>query len=614
MNHDQKTPSTVLEAAAAKGQITPEAAKNIRDWLAEPRYAGYRPQLVEHLRQGKFAELNDAFWNVIPFGTGGRRGKMYPIGSAVMNERTVGESAQGLADYFRGRSAKGGTLACAIAHDTRHRSPEFAKLSAEIMAAAGYTVYFLEGFRSTPELSFATRFKQCICGIMITASHNPPSDNGFKAYGPTGGQLVPPDDKGVIERVMAVDVIARLKFDEGVAAGKIVLCQDEVDAAFQAAVLAQSLPGPRNVKLIYSPLHGVGSSAVLPVLRAAGFENVEEFQPHAAPDGDFPNVAGHVSNPENPGVFDPIIARAKQTGADLVLATDPDCDRLGCAAPLKAVASATWETLTGNQIGSLLCDFVLESRQRAGTLSPRHYVVKTLVTTELIRRIAESYSVRCVGDLQVGFKWIGQTMDEQGPAEFVLGLEESHGYLVGQYARDKDAVVATMLLSELAASAKAAGQTLHERLDSLFVRFGCHQEQTISLTMPGQQGMADMQRLMSRLREAPPEVLADLRVVGLRDYLNLTQSTPVPSREGQGKASREVQPLAGPRGDMVILDLSSEGNYVAIRPSGTEPKVKLYMFTYHPPQDGTDLAETNRLLIERMAALEHDLRRYSSDH
>jgi len=602
MTHtDTNAALTILSAAESGGRLTSSAAANIRNWLTQSRYEEYRAEVAEHLTSGKFTELNAAFWNVIPFGTGGRRGAMYAIGSAVMNARTVGESAQGLADYFRGRKGAG-KLACAIAHDTRHQSPQFARLCAEIMSAAGYTVYFLEGFRSTPELSFAVRYKQCTCGIMITASHNPPADNGFKAYGPTGGQLVPPDDKGVIARVMEVDRIERVPFEEGVRTGKIVVCTEQVDQAYHAAVLEQSFAGSRDLTILYSPLHGVGSAAILPVLKGAGFNDVHEFGPHAKPDGDFPNVPGHVSNPENAAVFDALIAEAKTTGADVAMATDPDCDRLGVAAPVTADISGPWTTLTGNQIGALLTDFVLQRRLAAGTLSSRHYVVKTLVTTELIRRIANAYDVRCLGNLQVGFKWIGLTMDEAGPDLFVLGTEESHGYLVGQYARDKDGVVATMLLAELAAAAKAEGQSLHQRLDGLFKRFGCHQEKTISLTMPGEQGMEDMQRLMVRFREKPPQVLADAKVVGMRDYLHLIQTDP----EG------DEQSFDGPRGDMVILELSAMGNYVAVRPSGTEPKVKFYMFTYHPPEDGADLAATKNMLAERLTSLEHDLRKYAA--
>ena len=262
-------------------------------------------------------------------------------------------------------------LSCAIAYDTRHRSREFAELCAEIMAAAGFTVYFLDGYRSTPELSFAVRYKQCDCGIMITASHNPPSDNAVKVYWSTGGQLLPPHDDDSIDAMQSVTWIERMPFAEALAAGKIVYCQEEVDAAFEQAVVAQSMPGPRDLKIIYSPLHGVGASAVLPVLAADGFEDVEVFGPHAEPNGDFPNVPNHVANPENAAVFDAIIERAKQTGAELILATDPDCDRLGCAVPKRERPSPRLlgPRSPATRSARCLADFLLADSKAAGTLT-----------------------------------------------------------------------------------------------------------------------------------------------------------------------------------------------------------------------------------------------------
>ena len=327
---------SIVDRAAAEGKITPAAVSNLKIWLTEPRYAEYADEVAAHIREGKWQVLDDVFWTIIPFGTGGRRGKMYPIGSNAINDRTIGESAQGLADYVKETLGAGAKLSCGIAYDTRHRSEHFARLCAEIMTAEGFTVYLLQGFRSTPELSFLVRYKQCSCGIMVTASHNPPSDNAVKVYWSTGGQVLPPHDSGIIQRVMTTQEIRRANFDEMLAAGKIVICQDEVDSKFYDAVLTQSHPGPRELKVIYSPLHGVGTFAAVPVLEKDGFKDVEIFGPHAKPDGDFPNVPGHVSNPENPKIFDAMIARAKETGADLVLATDPDCDRIGCGAPLTA--------------------------------------------------------------------------------------------------------------------------------------------------------------------------------------------------------------------------------------------------------------------------------------
>jgi len=589
------------EQATADGKITPGALGNINSWLTEPKYAEYVPQLAEHIEAEKWQELDDAFWTIIPFGTGGRRGRMYPIGSNTINDRTIGESAQGLAEHVKSQTGNDGNLSCAIAYDTRHRSEHFARLCAEVMVAAGLKVFFLQGHRSTPELSFAVRFKNCACGIMVTASHNPPSDNAVKAYWSTGGQLLPPHDRGVIDCVMSTGSIERTPFDEALADGRIVICQDEVDAAFIDAVVSLSTPGPRDLKIVYSPLHGVGATAVCPVLEKAGFSQVELFGPHAEPNGDFPNVPGHVSNPENPEVFDAIIEHATQVGADLIMATDPDCDRLGCAAPLTATEGADWKTLTGNQIGGLLTDYLLESRQKRGDLSPEDYVVTTLVTTQLTRRIADSYGIRTCGNLLVGFKWIAGVIDSEGPDQFVFGTEESYGFLAGQHVRDKDAAVAALLLSELAAQLKVEGQTLHEKLDSLFWQHGVHAERTVSMQMPGSEGMSRMQELMQQFREAPPRQLAGAGIKQSRDYLSQTITL----------AEGTKQPLDGPKGDLIILDLDQEGNYVAIRPSGTEPKIKLYMFAYEPPEQIAHLERTKEELVERLDRIEAELRAFA---
>ncbi len=585
-----------LKAAAEKKLLSPGAVENMRAWLTEPRYSQYAPIVAEQMQASRWKDLDDVFWTVIPFGTGGRRGKMYPIGSNAINDRTIGESAQGLADYVKQAvGAKG--LSCAIAYDTRHQSRHFAELCAEVMAAAGFKIYFLDGYRSTPELSFTVRYHHCSCGIMVTASHNPPSDNAVKAYWSTGGQLLPPHDQGVIDRVMRCTTIDRLPFAQGLASGQIAFCEKEVDPAYIKNVVAQAWPGPRNLKIVYSPLHGVGASAVLPALAADGFSDVELFGPHAEPNGDFPNVPGHVSNPENPRVFDSIIERAKLIGADLCLASDPDCDRIGLAAPLTPQAGSEWATMTGNQIAALLAEYLLERRKATGKISPQHYVVKTLVTTEMIRRIADSYGVRTLGDLQVGFKYIGGTIDDEGPENFVFGCEESHGYLVGTYARDKDAAVAAMLLAELAAQVKAAGQTLHQKLDSLYWQYGCHAERQVAISMPGSEGMARIEALMARLRQDPPQELAGLRVRRVRDYLNLRELEP-------GGKPRDFQ---GPKGDMVMIDLDAPGTYVAVRPSGTEPKVKFYMFDFEPAEQIHDLTAVKAQLSDRLDALAKDL-------
>lgn len=593
---------SAVETASADGKLTVSAAENIRRWLTEPRYAGYRDSVIHHIRDGQWQKLDDVFWTVIPFGTGGRRGRMYEIGSNAINDRTIGESAQGLADYVVEFSGGKPDRSCAIAYDTRHKSRHFTELCAGIMVAAGFKVYLLDDYRATPQLSFAVRYKDCDCGIMVTASHNPPSDNAVKVYWSTGGQVLPPHDKAIIDRVMSCQEIRTVPFDEALADGRVEVVTEEVDAAYFDAAAACRFEGPRDVKVLYSPLHGVGSAAVMPLMQRDGFRNVEVYGPHKETSGDFPNVPGHVSNPENTAVFEAPIEHAKSSGFDLVLATDPDCDRLGCAAPKGDDTAGEWGTFNGNQIGALLTDYVLRKRAAAGDLSPDHYVVKTLVTTELIRLIAESHDVRCLGDLLVGFKYIAEVMDREGPDRFVFGTEESHGYLIGQYCRDKDGAVACMLMSELAAELKSQGQSMHDHLADLYRRHGYHRETLINVLMEGSEGMLAMQRLMKSFRENPPRELAGIAVTQVRDYLNGTTLQ---------LGNHQTAPLVGPTGNLIMLDLAEEGNYLAVRPSGTEPKVKFYVFTRLSPEESSDLQQAQTTLEERIGGLETDLREFA---
>ncbi|MEX2175072.1 MAG: phospho-sugar mutase [Pirellulaceae bacterium] len=615
-----------LDAALAQQRLTPSAAANVRLWLTDPRYAEYASQVAEHIAAGKWKELDDVFWTVIPFGTGGRRGRMYSIGSNAINDRTIGESAQGLAEYVRGQESEVGSqpgaaafriseplapspqpaLSCAIAYDTRHNSRRFAELCARVMVANGFTVYFLDDYRSTPELSFLVRHKQCDCGIMVTASHNPPSDNAVKVYWSTGGQIVPPHDARIVERVMNVGEIKQVDFAAAVAAGQIVFCKAEIDAKFIEQVVREGFAGPRDLKLIYSPLHGVGEFAAVPALRGDGFTDIEIFGPHREPSGDFPNVPGHVSNPENAAVFDAIIERGKVAQADLILATDPDCDRMGCAAPRGKNRAGDWGTFSGNQLAALLTDFVCEQRKKAGRLTKDHFLVTTLVTTPMIRRIGESYGIRTFDNVHVGFKWIAQKMDEAGADNFVFGTEESHGFLIGQYVRDKDGAAACMLMAELAAQAKAAGKSLFERLESLYWQHGYHGERQVSLLMTGSAGMERMQALMRQLRDAPPKSLGGMEVRRVFDYATLTGRTLLPPAKRPDEDA--TWPLDAARADMVVLDLADEGHYVAIRPSGTEPKVKFYLFTFVPAEQLHLLDESRREMDERLTAIEADLR------
>lgn len=593
---------SAVDQANAAGKISDGAVKNLKVWLTEDRYALYRDTVVQHVESEQWQKLDDVFWTIIPFGTGGRRGRMYEIGSNAINDRTIGESAQGLADYVVKYHGGKKDLSCAIAYDTRHKSRHFTELCAGIMVAAGIKVYLLDDYRATPQLSFAVRHKGCDCGIMVTASHNPPSDNAVKVYWSSGAQVLPPHDVAIIDGVMSCQEIRCTPFDEAVAVGMVEVVTAEIDAAYTAAAVACSFAGPRDAKVLYSPLHGVGAAAVLPLLEADGFKEVEVYGPHEELSGDFPNVPGHVSNPENTAVFEAPIDYAKAAMADLILATDPDCDRIGCAAPITLDASMDWGTFNGNQIGAILGEYILSKRAAAGTLSSDHYVVKTLVTTELMRRIAEKYDVRCVGDLLVGFKYIAEVIDREGPDHFVYGTEESHGYLVGQYCRDKDGAVACMLMSELAAELKAGGRSMHDYLADLYREHGYHCERLINVFMEGSEGMAAMQRLMKAFRATPPAKLAGLPVARVRDYLNNTV---------RDVASGETSKLAGPTGNLIIMDLAEEGNYVAVRPSGTEPKVKFYVFTRLAPAESADLKLAESTLANRIEGLEKDVRAFA---
>ena len=615
-----------IESAHAAGALTDHSLHTIRVWLTEPRYAEFAATLGDLVdgaaaagtAKAAWKDLDDAYWTVIPFGTGGRRGKMFPVGSNAINDRTIGESAQGLADYVRGAIPAGTTPTCAIAYDTRHRSEHFAKLCAEVLLAAGFRIFFLRGYRSTPELSFAVRHTGATCGIMVTASHNPPSDNAVKVYWAGGVQVLPPHDRGIIDRVMSVDTVARADFAAAVADGRVTNVEAEVDAAFVAAVLRQATPGARDLSILYTPLHGVGASAVVPVLMGAGFTRLRLYGPQETPDGDFPNVPGHVSNPENPAVMDGAVAEALDRGDGLVMASDPDCDRLGASAPI-AVGSREWRAFTGNQLGALLADWVLATRARAGRLRPSDRVVTTLVTSGLVRRIAAGHGAAITDWLQVGFKWIGEEIDRIGPDHFAFGCEESHGYLAGTHVRDKDASVAALLLAELTAALGDRGQSLHEHLDGLFVAHGCHAERQVSVTLPGAAGMDRMREIMARLRKSPPAIIAGLDVIRVRDYGSLTVAEGgAPPRPFPGA------PHTAKQGDLVMFDLTGVpeasarpgaeppfptlSNCVAARPSGTEPKIKFYLFTAAPPLPAAELAATKGLLAARLDRMERDLR------
>ncbi len=590
-----------VDAAGACGRLSAGSVRNLQRWLSEPQYKRYHESLQRMIAAGQFDELDRLFWEVIPFGTGGRRGLMSEFGSATINSRTIAESAQGLATYLNRQLRDHGEQRAGkavIAHDTRHRSREFAELTATTLAANGLTVYLFESFRSTPLLSFSVRHLGCDVGVMITASHNPPSDNGFKAYWSHGGQVLPPHDKGIIECVYEAAEIPTVDFQQAVKEGQIKLVGKQLDEAYWQAVLALSLSDARDVSGLFSPLHGVGETACMEILRRAGFKGVELYKPQREPSGDFPNVPGHLPNPERPQVFDPLIEHARTSGAELLMASDPDADRLGAAVRGN---DGEFVHLTGNRIGVLLTDYILRKRTQRGDLSPDHYVVETLVTTPLVAAIAKRHGVRCINNLLVGFKYIGQTMENEGPERFVFGTEESLGYLAGTYARDKDAGIAALYLAECAAELRAQGKTLLDRLDELAVEHGYFLEGQVSKVCEGAEGSRQIKQLMAAFRTQPPVELAGIALAEVQDFgTHEVRSLPDNTRTCD---------LPEPQGDLLIFS-SSPGQRevrVAVRPSGTEPKIKFYLFARSDCANAAALANVQSQTDDTLSAVEASL-------
>ena len=612
-----------VDQAVRSGQLTAASGQNVNRWLSEPYYGEYRDQLLRLVDDANFAELDRLFWERIPFGTGGRRGPMSEIGSATINARTIAESAHGLAVYVQRMASPGALhdanverlaraeadatgLRAVIARDTRHRSTEFARLTASILAAHGFQVFFFPEPRATPELSFAVRYLKCDTGVMISASHNPPSDNGFKAYWNTGGQVLPPHDQGIIACVDASEEIPTVDFDVAVQEGKIVILSEskdlDVDQAYIDEVCALSLSSARTIRALYTPMHGVGASSIYRSILQAGYRDVELYEPQCSQDGSFPNVPDHLPNPERPQALRPAIDFARANGHALVLASDPDADRLAVAVRTQG---DEFTCLSGNQLGALLADYILSKRAAAKTLTPDHFLVETLVTTPMLVPIGHAYGVRVIRDLLVGFKWIAGAIDANGPDQFVFAAEESVGYMAGSYCRDKDACVAAIFALELASELQSAGKTLVDRLDELYVKHGYYHEVQFVQTCPGASGSSQIAQMMHALRERTPASLGTISFETVKDYQrHVMKSLPL-------LPSITVQvDLPHPSGDLLILEGHSGPCRVTLagRPSGTEPKIKFYLFANVSPE--LPLSEAKKLGQKCLVELESELKKW----
>ena len=537
-------------------------------WLSSPAISEEERAQLRAI-EGDENEILSRFASYLSFGTAGLRGTM-KAGTNAMNVHTVAHATQGLANLIlrEGRADDG----VVIAYDSRNNSPLFARTAASVLAANGIGVYLFDGLRPTPELSFALRHLKCVAGINITASHNPKAYNGYKAYWEDGAQLPPEHAAVVSEEIGKLDIFRDIKTvdtDTAIADGRIRMIGAEVDEAYLREVQAQAI-NPEAIRavaddlhIVYTPLHGAGYRLVPEILTRCGLKHLHPVQAQMQPNGDFPTVAK--PNPEYPEVFELGVALANEVGSDLIIATDPDTDRVGVSTRRP---DGSFTTITGNQMGALLIDYIITAYEQTGTMPEGPYAVKTIVTSEMAAKICAAHGVKMYNVL-TGFKFIGEVIknhEQAGYGTFLFGFEESYGYLKGTYARDKDAVVASMLIAEMTAYYKAQNKTLFDALEELYTRYGFCMEKTAELEMPGVDGPARMAALMEKLRNNPPADFNGYAVVTAGDY---AAGTLTDLRTGQS------EPTNLPSSNVLSFILEN-GDVIVVRPSGTEPKVKFY--------------------------------------
>ncbi|MDD9949068.1 MAG: phospho-sugar mutase [candidate division Zixibacteria bacterium] len=576
------------------GVLSRPAGDALVRWLTDGEFAAFRGEIRTLVEDGDTGELQDAFGSDIAFGTGGIRGRMGP-GPNRFNTRTVGVAAQGLARYIAGaeggpdgryeRSPDGpagrynpgtggpaGGGAVVVAWDTRRNSEAFAKETARVLAANGVPVRIFDGCRSTPALSFAVRELEAAGGVMISASHNPPADNGFKVYGPDGGQVVAPRDDDITVEMRRVAEVKRIGYGDGVRRGLIEVIGKELDERYIAVLAELTLADARDIRLVYTPLHGVGMTSVAEALDSMGYRDVHFVDAQVAPDNAFSTLEDGIANPEKPSAFRLGIRKAAETGADLVLASDPDADRIGCALPLP---NRGWEAppealvLNGHQIGVLLCHYMLSRKQAAGTLPARGLFCKTAVTSDLAALIARSHGLQVKADLPVGFKHVGAEIERMPEGTtFVFGTEESHGYLADARIRDKEAATG-ILLAEYAAQVKKDGRTLRDELDDIYRTYGYFKEVQRSVALPGAEGAGRIEGIMAALRTKPPRRIGGRAVCCMIDRL---------SGQSLDLRTGASEPVTGDRVNILVFTFSEGGHTrVTVRPSGTEPTIKYYV-------------------------------------
>ncbi|HPB25463.1 MAG TPA: phospho-sugar mutase [Bacteroidales bacterium] len=551
-----------------------------RQWLGVDYDEETRRQVQQMIDENP-GELIESFYTNLEFGTGGLRGIM-GVGTNRMNKYTVGMATQGLANYLKKMFPGNRQIRVAVAFDSRNNSKYFAQITAEILSANDIQVFLFEDLRPTPELSFTVRHLACQSGIVITASHNPKEYNGYKVYWEDGGQLVNPHDKNVIEEVLKVTSAGMVKFNSK--PENISIIGSDVDDVYLAEVgklslIPEIIKKHKDLPVVYTPLHGTGIQLVPKAMKIFGFENIHVLEAQAIPDGNFPTIKS--PNPEEQAALSMAIEKAKETGAELVLATDPDADRVGIAVKNN---KGEFVLLNGNQTGSLLIFYLLSQWKNFGRLTGNEFIVKTIVTSELLSEIARKFDVECF-DVLTGFKYIAEIIKKyEHKKRFIGGGEESYGYLVSDFVRDKDAVISCCMIAEAAVFAKEQGLSLFDLLIGIYHEFGFYYESLLSVTKQGKSGSEEIKKMMEKFRNNPPKSINNSEVVMIKDYLLQQQ---------YGISANEIIPIDLPKSD-VLQFFTSDGSKITVRPSGTEPKIKFYFGIIAELPDGAHYEEAEQ--------------------
>lgn len=573
--------------------LDPEVQKRVDEWLNGNYDNNTKTVIKEKLNNEQYDDLTDSFYKDLEFGTGGIRGIM-GVGPNRVNKYTFGMATQGLSNFLK-KTFPDESIKVAIAHDCRNNSETLAQLVADVFSANDIHVYLFDGLRPTPELSFAIRELGCQGGVMLTASHNPREYNGYKAYGADGGQYVAPYDQKVLEEVQDIESIDEIKFDR--VEQNIETIGNDIDERYleeitKLSVSKEAIRRQKDLSIVFSPIHGTAGVLVPPALERYGFENVNLVEEQMIYDGDFPTV--EYPNPEEEEAMSLALEKARDINAELVMATDPDADRVGIAVKN---TEGEWTLLNGNQTGTLIINYMLNAWKEADKITGNEYIVKTIVTSYLIDRIAKYYGVECYNTL-TGFKYIGELMTElEGKKQFIAGGEESYGYLIGEHVRDKDAVVSAAIIAEMAAYYKDKGSSLYEALIDMYIKHGYFREKLVSVYKKGREGAQEIQQMMKNYRSNPPSELGGSKVEVIKDYK---------TKEEKNIKTGETSPIDLPVSN-VLQFITGDETIVTVRPSGTEPKIKFYCSVNTSLQSRKDFENVTQRLEDKISTVIHEL-------